>query len=158
MPTPQSKADPIRALTADERRSTQIRIGQSHTRRITGTLRRRNFLTGIFRRFRRFRFGRVPAGVSDAEMGSSDEIRKASNACYRPSAYLLAPGFWILASAFAYSSTASARSADGTPHVACDSHAKGFAEAVQKPAVLRLLSGTLSVAPQDFADQERIIA
>ena len=48
--------------------------------------------------------------------------------------------------------------ADGTPHVACDSYAQRFAEAVQKAAALRLLSGTLPVAPQDFTDQERIIA
>jgi hypothetical protein len=45
--------------------------------------------------------------------------------------------------------------ADGTPHVACDSHAQGFAKAVQKAAPLRLLSGTLSVAPQDFAGCNR---
>ena len=47
---------------------------------------------------------------------------------------------------------------DGTPHVACDSDAQGFSEAVQKATAPRLLSGTLVVASQDFTDQERIIA
>jgi hypothetical protein len=84
---------------------------------------------------------------------------------------LLAPGFWLPPS-LRFGETGSwllrlfldplgkisRVMADGTPHVAGDSDAQGFAEAVQKPAALLLLSGTLSVAPQDFADQERIIA
>jgi hypothetical protein len=48
--------------------------------------------------------------------------------------------------------------AEGTPQVACDTNAQDFAQAVQQAAALRLLSGTQLVAPQEFADQERIIA
>jgi hypothetical protein len=42
--------------------------------------------------------------------------------------------------------------------VACDTNAQDFAQAVQQAGALRLLSGTQLVAPQEFADQERIIA
>jgi hypothetical protein len=70
---------------------------------------------------------------------------------------LLAPGFWLLRLFLDPLGKNIRVMADGTPHVACDSHAQGFAEAVQKAAALRLLSGALLVTPHDFADQERII-
>ena len=92
-------------------------------------------------------------------MGGSDEIRKASNACYRPSAYWLLDSVpWLLRLFLDPLGKNIRVMADGTPHVACDSHAQGFVEAVQKAAALRLLSGALLVTPQDFTDQERIIA